>query len=317
MKKHLGMMVLGAVVVGALGVFTVAFQVGELTDLVLVTTWGKATDTYSGRDADQAGLRFKWPYPVQETVRYDARTFLFEDTHEQVQTADKQHVLVTMFCAWRIDDAADFYGKIKTVDAAQAALKSLLRDVKVTSVTRRSLDRLINTDPSRIELDEVEREVLAAMADKARQDYGVEVVMVGVKNLGLPKSVTETVIESMKEERRMKVQEYETRGNAYATAIRERARAASEKIRAFSGAKASVIRGEGDAAAAAYYARFGEHEELAKFLRNLESLKITLQQRTVILLDESIFPMIKQFRQDGQTSLAPQSPSQAGKSSTK
>ncbi|SRR5690554_225634 len=316
MRKHLGMMVLGVVVVVALGMFTVAFQVGELTDLVLVTTWGKATGVHSGRDADQSGLRFKWMYPVQEIVRYDARTFLFEDTHEQVQTADKQHVLVTMFCAWRIDQPDTFYAKIKTVDAAQSALKSLVRDAKVTAVTRRALGQLINTDPLQIELEAVEQEVLNAITDQAKRDYGIEVVMVGVKNLGLPKSVTETVIESMKEERRMMVQEYETRGNAYATAIRERARAAREKILAFSNAKASVIRGEGDAAAAAYYARFGEHEELAKFLRNLESLKRVLEKRTVILLDESIFPMLGQFRLgDSETVVTPQDAPKAQESS--
>lgn len=135
-----------------------------------------------------------------------------------------------------------------------------------------------------------------ALAPQVARDYGIEIVRVGIKSLGLPKSVSETVINTMKEERGTKAADYENRGKAYAMAIRERARAASEKILAFAGSKQQAIRTEGDVMAASYYSRFAGNEDLAKFLRSLEALKTELASRTVILLDESTLPMIKLFR---------------------
>ena len=131
---------------------------------------------------------------------------------------------------------------------------------------------------------------------KLREEYGIGVVMIGVRRLALPKTVSETVIDTMKEERKSKAAEYTSSGESRATAIRERARAASEKILAFARRKAEGIRREGDQAAAAYYEKFTGHEDLAVFLRSLEALRIELASRAVILLSESSQPMLQWFR---------------------
>ena len=78
-------------------------------------------------------------------------------------------------------------------------------------------------------------------------------------------------------------------------AIRERAKEASEQILAFANRKAGAIRAEGDAAAAAQYAKFEENWQLAAYLRRLESLKAALQGRTIFLLDSAAMPGIGYF----------------------
>lgn len=295
MKKHLGMIVLALLVVALLAMYTVAYQVGQLTDLVVVTTFGKTDKVLRGDDANEAGLQFKLPYPVQETIRYDGRTFVFDDSYDQTPTKSA-NLLLTLFCAWRIDDPAKFLRTVKTADAAQEVIKNALRDAKQTAVASRELGELINTDPAKMKLGEVEEQIAKSVAEKVNQPYGVRIVMVGVKSLGLTSNVTSTVINSMREERGAKVAQYETSGNATATAIRERARAASEKIKTFASRKETEIRAEGAAAAASYYEKFRGNEELAKFIFSLESLKKELSKRTVILLDESTLPMLRWFR---------------------
>ena len=243
MRKHIGMVVLAVLVLLLLLVYTVAFQVSQLSDLVVVTTFGKTTEVLSGRQSGQSGLHFKWLYPVEEEVRYDARTFLMESPLEEMSTTDKKNVMVSFFCAWRIDDANRFLPSIKTTEAAQDKVKSVVRDAMGQIVGTREFSELINTDPAKMKLSEIEAEVARVAAPKLKDEFGVGVVMIGVKRLGLNADVSKTVIDTMKAERQSKAAEYQASGEARATAIRERARAASEKILAFADRKDKDIRG--------------------------------------------------------------------------
>ena len=81
--RRVGMILVAILVVVILLVSTVAFTVPS-TEIVLVKTFGKTTSVYDGNVGEQAGLKFKWPYPIQRVVRYDARTFVFESPHAVV-----------------------------------------------------------------------------------------------------------------------------------------------------------------------------------------------------------------------------------------
>jgi membrane protease subunit HflC len=297
MRKHIGILVLGVVVLLLLLVYTVAFQVSQSTDLFVVTTFGKTTEVYSGRDANQSGLHFKILYPVQQAVRFDARTFLFEDTLDETSTKDKKSVMGSIFCAWRIEDANQFLAAVATAEAAEDRIRQVVRSAKNRAFSQWDLAELINTDPRRMKLRDVEDRITQEVGPGLRQAYGVGIVMVGIKRLGLSESVSEIAIETMKQERQTMAQDYRSSGEARATAIRERARSAADKILAFATRKAEAIRTEGYEAAAEYWAKFQGHEDLAIFLQNIEMMRKTLANRTVFLLDESSMPFLKLFRQ--------------------
>ena len=293
MRSHKGMFALALGVVALLLISTVAYTV-DFTEFALIKTFGQTTARIDGRQ--QAGLKFKWPWPIQRLVRYDARIALFEDTATEVATSDKQNLLVTMYCAWRIADPDLFNRTITTEAAGQERLRDLMRAAKKDVVGRHRMEDLINTDPAKMQIPAIEEEVLQAVRDPARTTYGVEVVRVGIKSLGLPKEVTAAVIEAMKEERQRDVRKFEAAGEAQATAIRERAKAASGQILAFANRKAAEIRSEGDRAAATYYKEFARNEPFSMFLRSLESLKAELAAKSVILLDGSEIPAVEFFR---------------------
>jgi membrane protease subunit HflC len=293
LKRHYRMFLLALGVVVMLLISTVAYQV-DFTEYALIKTFGRTTARIDGRD--QAGLKFKWPWPIQRLVRYDARTTVFEDTASEVATSDKQNLLVTMYCAWRIADPVLFHRTITTVPAAQDRLRDLMRSAKKDVVGRHNMEDLINTDPSKMQIPRIEEEVLQTVREQAMGNYGADVVRVGIKSLALPKEVTTVVIEAMKEERQRDVRKFEAAGEAQATAIRERAKSASGQILAFANRKAAEIRSEGDRAAATYYKEFARNEPFSMFLRSLESLKTELEAKTVILLDGSELPAVEFFR---------------------
>jgi len=293
MKRHLGIVVLAFLVVLVLLIYTVAYKV-DFTEYALIKTFGRTTRVVDGRT--EAGLKFKWFWPIQRLVRYDARTLLFEDTASEVPTRDKQNMLVTMYCAWRIGEPKKFHSSIETIKDGQERIRDLLRSAKKDVVGRHNMEDFVNTDPEKMQIRLIEQEVLEPVRRRAIADYGVTIVRVGIKSLGLPQSVTETVIEAMKEERQRDVRRFESAGEAQATAIRERAKAASGQIVAFAQRKAQEIRTAGDRAAAEYYKDFAENEEFSMFLRSLESLRTELKSRAVIILDGTQVPAAQYFR---------------------
>ncbi|MGC9454117.1 MAG: SPFH domain-containing protein [Phycisphaerae bacterium] len=321
MRRHIGLIVLAAVVVLALLASMVAFTV-ETTEIVLVKTFGETTRVYYGsepaevqgddsqpeatalagqqgaltRTAD-AGLHFRWPYPIQSIVRYDARTFVFEDPVDEVQTQDKNPILLTMSCTWRIEDPERFYESVRTIDAAERSIRSLLRSRKRDVVGQHPFADFVNTDPEEMKLREIAQdEILPRLRQQAADLYGVRIESLGIKSLNIPEGATAKVIDAMREERTAAAETYRARGQAWATAIRERARAARDQITAFAERKAQDIRTEGDRAAAEYYRQFAENPQLSAFLRYLQSLREELSERTVIVLDGTSLPSVDFFR---------------------
>jgi len=294
MRKHFGMLTLAVGVGAVLLISTVAYTVDELKDVAVIKTFGRITAVQQGKK--DAGLRFKWPWPIQKLVRYDKRTAVFEDTSEQITTGDKRHMLVTMYCAWRIADPEKFHRQIVHRKAAQKDMRGLLRAHKKTVVGKHDMADFVNTDPRKMKILEIEKEVFELVSADAMEDYGIEVVRVGLKNLVLPESATKAVIEAMQEERQKEALDLKTAGEAHATAIIERARSASTKILRFADRKAGEIRTEGYRAAAKYYADYGEDYKLSMFLRQLETLRTILKSNSVFMLDGSRITAIKWLR---------------------
>lgn len=294
MRKHIGMILLAVSVVAALLFYTVTFTVDQYRDIVLIKRFGKIHTVYSG--AEDAGLKYKLPYPIEKVIRYDARQFFIESAQVQVMTRDQQSVLISTFCTWRIADPSKFHQAVKTLDRAQQELRTKLQAKTGDVLGRYDLQYLINTDPAKMQLRQIEDDILGQLKAIVEDAYGLEVAMVGIRSWGLPEGVSMAVIDLQKKDREKDAQDFRTRGEAEATAIKARAKAASEKILAFANRKAAEIRSEGDRAAAQIYQHFSRNPQLSAFLRSLESLKIELESRSVILLDGSELPAVKYFR---------------------
>jgi len=276
--KALIVFILGLMVV--LLVYSAVFVV-DFNQIAIVERFGQAAPPVVG--AEDAGLHFKWPWPVEKLIRYDARVFVFEDTYEEVQTHDKQNVLVTVFCAWRIGRPLHFLRRIRTVEQAEKRLREQVRSAKSDVVGKYPLSKFLNTDPSEMRVPQIEQDILQLVSGPAKDLYGIEVVSIGIKSLGLPQEVTKTVIDSMIKERDRFAERYRSRGKSYAELIRHRAQNAADTIISFAQFKAQRIKTEGDRAAARFYPVYRQDEQLAIYLQRLEFLKQALGKNTVIM----------------------------------
>ncbi len=304
MRRHGWMLFLVAVLVLLLLIYTVSFAV-SFRQLGIVATFGRAAEPLDGRQSEDQGLHAKLPWPIQQLTRYDSRIHVFDDTHDEIPTSDRQNVLITVFCGWRIPDAAGaarFYEKVRTVKKAEAALRDLVRKEKGNVVGGRPLSDFLNTERTRI--PEIERAIQQAVRAEAKRRYGIDIVTLGIKSLGLPEKVTKEVIGSMQSERKQYADAYREQGRAQGELIRARAQAARDQILAFAEARAKAIRAEGDRAVARMLDAYGKNPQLAVLMLEIDFVRKALKENTVVLGSEWLQRSLGFFR-DG-ASVAPQ-----------
>ncbi len=295
MKKRIAIIVVASVIVIVLLLCTVAYRV-EYTKAAVVADYVTG-ETKAIMGLTDAGLKFKWPWPIQKVTIYPATMFTLEDAISEVQTSDHQKILVSAYCVWRIDNLMKFNESKATVESAEEALRSLLTSSKRAVGGRHVLGEFINTDPNAMIIPQIEREVLAPVKAHAHKTWGVDVVSVGIKTLGLPEGVTDDVIDAMKKEREKEAGIIRSEGENTADAIRARGKEAADKIIAFAKRKANSIESEGARAAAELYPRFSRNERFSMYLRNLRSLEAELSGRTVYVLYGPEIPAVRYFRE--------------------
>ncbi len=294
MKKHKGIIILVLLVIIVLLISTMCFVADETKDLIIITRFGKIDRVVDGRTAP--GLHFKLFYPLEELVRYDLRNHVLVSPHRQYNTAEKYNIMATVFCTWRIKDPVKFYSAKGNVEQADKAISALLSSETASVFGQAKLEELVNTDPEKMRISQIETDIMNLIQTRVMNDYGLELTEVGIKTLGLPQSISTAVITAMSEERGKEITRYQAEGKATADAIVGRAAAAKKKILAFAQRKAADIRTQGETAAAESYAKFAEDPEFSMFLRSLESLRVSLKDRTDFVLDSGVMPILQWLR---------------------
>ncbi|MCK5843648.1 MAG: hypothetical protein KAG97_03000, partial [Victivallales bacterium] len=169
-------------------------------------------------------------------------------------------------------------------------LNSLLRSDKDQIIGKYKFSQLINTVPAEMKIKQIEEDIRQLLVKPAREQYGLQVLDVGIRSLGIPQKVTKDVINRMKSERRAEAEIFLGEGKKIAKNIKTEANRTKRNIISIATAKAKSIRAEGDAEAAAYYAVFKKKPELAVFLKKLDALKSIVKSRTVLVLDTDTAP---------------------------
>jgi membrane protease subunit HflC len=282
--------------------YMVTYQV-SFDEVAVVTTFGKAeTDAVRFGDEQAGGvfgnLHWKWPWPIQKVVKYDARVRVLDDRLEEQQTKDKQDVVIRAYVAWQIDEPLAFFRTLRNADEAETRLRARLRDARA-EIGNFTFDQLTNVSAEKLALDEAEAAIKNQLQSEittpdrggtAKQNYGIAVKAVGIKQIILPQPVTEKVFNRMRSTRQRLAQRARSEGDAIANDIQAKADSRSRRIMSFANRLAESIRAEGDEAAAEYYETFQQNQDFAIFLRNLEALEQTLEKNTTFLLDTQIAP---------------------------
>ncbi len=288
--KNVAIPILVALIFLILATYLVTFQVRE-TELAFVTRFGKPV-----RSIDEPGLHFKWPTPIERVQKFDSRLNVLEPVQlSETTTRGRVPIIVNTYIVWRIAEPLQFWNEVRTIENAESKLRSQINDTQNRVIGQHAFSEFVNSDPTKIQFDKIQQEMLADLHERVKEEYGIEIETLGIKQLKISEDVTKDVFERMKAERKRQTEATIALGNAEANKIQSDADAIKIGLEAAAKARATAIRGRGDAEAAKYYKMLEANPKLAIFLRNLEALLEMLKERTTLVIpaDTEPFNLLK------------------------
>ena len=283
-RRNVTTIVVGSLLVLLLLAYMSTYQV-RFNEVAIVKTFGQVTHVQR-----ESGLGLRWPWPIQQVVKYDLRVNVLEDPLSETLTRGGKPVVAQAYMAWRIKEPEQFLTKIASVGRATRQLRNILKEKKEAVLGQYTLANFVSTDSAQRKIDDFERQLHQIVGDVAQSQYGVEVLAVGLKRLGVPQSTSEEIFAAMNQGREELATKYRSEGNAEAESIVSRAEETRNKVLSFAQFRAEQLRAEGYAAAADKYKVFQEDEQFAIFLKELGVLRQTLGANTTIVLDWTLRP---------------------------
>lgn len=242
----------------------IVFQLGEVTEVIT-----------------KPGLHLKWPF-IQNVRYFDARILTLDTPDaERFITSEKKNLLVDTFVKWRIDDARQYYISVGDEAQAETRISQTVNATLREEIGKRTVHEVVSEDRD---------EIMKSVRERADQDakkIGVTIIDVRLKRVDLPQEVSESVYKRMDAERKSVANQLRSEGSSEAERIRAEADKEREVIIANAYKEAQRIKGEGDAKAAAAYAKaYGENAEFYAFYRSLEAYRSSFKDRSDVLVLE-------------------------------
>lgn len=278
--------VVAAFLVFVLVLYSVTFQV-RFSEAAVKVRFGSASPQSV---IHEPGLYWKLPPPIEFVRTYDTRQRVLETPETEIKTQDGQNIIVGCFAVWRVADPYLFSIRVPDARDADEKLRTRINEVRATVVGRHRMSDFVNLDRELVtaSYEKMESEMLAEAADSIRADYGIELTRVGIRRISLPEEATQTVLESMRQEREKLAARYREEGRSLAAAITASAESAKKQILAFTERKAQEIEAAGVKASERIFEQIRpEDNEFFIWLRYLEALEAALKQKTTIFIDSN------------------------------
>ncbi|PCH59533.1 MAG: protease modulator HflC [SAR86 cluster bacterium] len=226
------------------------------------------------------GLHVKIPM-VNTVQKFDARILTEDSPAQNFLTLEQKALVVDSYAKWRIVDVEKFYVSTQgdTIRAGRL-LSERINDGLRDQVGARTLIEVVAG-----ERDQLMVALTQELNQSTASDIGIEVIDVRVKRIELPDDVRSSVYERMSTERAREAQQLRSRGNELAIGIEADADRQVTILQAEAYRDAQIIRGEGDAQAAAIYAEaYNKDPEFYAFTRSMNAYTQTFNSKSDILL---------------------------------
>lgn len=290
--------------------FTSIFVLDE-TKQAIVTQFGKPV----GEPRTQPGLHFKIPI-VQKVQFFDKRYLEWDGDANQVPTKDKKFIFVDSYARWQITNPLQFFIRLRDERSGQSRLDDILdgetrnaiashdlldivrstnRDPEVTDEIMEDLENLEKISVGR---DKIEALILKR-ANERTADLGVQILDFRLKRMNYVDEVRNRVYDRMISERNRIADQFRSEGQGEARKIEGNKERDLAQITSQATRESEVIRGKADAQATSIYAsaynKNAQARELYGFLRSMETLEKSFDDKTSIILstDSELYKYLK------------------------
>ncbi|MGF6709039.1 membrane protease subunit HflC [Luteibacter sp. W1I16] len=242
------------------------------------------------------GASFKWPAPIEATTAIDLRLRTTSSGLQDVGTRDGLRVLVQAYVVWSVPsrtEAAELF--LRSVqndpDVAASQLRSLMASSLEITASSFDLSQLVNTDPSRIRIDDFESRLRHLVDEQAGRVYGVAIRQVGIERLTLSSEALQATIDRMKSERDTAAAQRSAEGQRQAAQIVSEAERDARITLAGAKAEAATIEADAQAKSTAIYQRaYSTNPKLYTLLRSFDTMDAAIGPGTRIILRTDAAP---------------------------
>jgi len=240
----------------------------------------------------QPGLHMKVPF-VNNVRKFDGRVLTVDSQPERFFTQEQKALIVDSYAKYRVADTAKFYTATNGEESrAMGLLAQRINDGLRNQVAVRTIQEVVSG-----ERDQLMEALTTELNLVARDELGVDIVDVRVKQIDLPPDVSESVYRRMNAEREKEAREHRAQGQELAEGIRAAADREVTVLTANAYREAEQVRGEGDAEATRVYAdAFNQDPEFYSFTRSLRAYQDAFQGSGDVLLiqpDSEFFRYLK------------------------
>lgn len=314
MRQVAAICVLVLVLAALFLLFSAAYTVSE-TEQVIITQFGKPV----GDPVVDSGLHFKTPF-IQDVTIIEKRILAWDGRPNEMPTKDKTYIVVDTFARWRINDAKQFFLRLRDERSAQSRLDDILGSETRNAIAKHELIEVIRTtkdrEPARdatlvaapgnigilypISLGRatIEQEIFTKAASKLN-DFGIELLDIRFKRINYNESVRQRIYERMISERQQIAERFRSEGAGEAAKILGRKERDLLKIESEAYKRVQEIHGTADAKATEIYAAaFNQSDESVafyEFIKTMETYQEMLDQDSMLILttDSDIFKFLK------------------------
>jgi membrane protease subunit HflC len=230
----------------------------------------------------QPGLHFKIPF-VNTVKTFSTQILTLDAKPERFLTNEKKYVVVDFFVKWKIDDVNTYYKSTGggRITEATRLLEQIMKDGLRNEFSRRTIKQALSDERGAI------MEGLQAKSNEVAKQLGIKVIDARVSQIDFPESISESVFDRMRSERKQVAQDFRSRGKEDAEKIRAEADKDSTVIKAKAYRDSEIVRGEGDALAADTYAKaYQQDPEFYAFYRSLNAYKKALSKEGDLMVLE-------------------------------
>jgi modulator of FtsH protease HflC len=280
--------VCAVLVLGGLTASLVQVHAGEAT---VITRFGNPS-----RVLLQPGLAWRAPAPFEATIPVDLRLHTTSTGLEDVGTRDGLRVIMQAYIAWRVPaDPEHIKRFLRAVQnqPGEAALQiqTFVGSALQTTASGFDMASLVNTDASRVQLDQFERHLRATVEPQLLDAYGVEISQIGLQRLTLPSAVLAATVDRMRAERQTIAAQRTAEGRRMAAEISSDADRDAHIKLADAGVEAAGIEAKARADAAKIYgAAYAGNPQLYTMLRSLDTLNTVINANTRLILRTDAAP---------------------------
>ncbi|SVB94409.1 uncharacterized protein METZ01_LOCUS247263 [marine metagenome] len=266
-------------------------------EIVLVHSWSGHKIKYGSKD--DAGLKFRLPWPLQKVYKLDGRVHVMETGLDEVGSLE-----VAVYAGWHVKDAEKFrkeFGRFRSAEAmmrqAQVQLNELVKGARTDIMSSKVLDFLEKKEgESSLDYVKAEEEIREIVEKKA-EDLGLGIKFLGIKRVGLSDTLAQGIIEGMVTYKQARINALNEETQRASAASKNKARTEARAIEVQAESNATSMRNKALAEVTKSYKQADSSEErarLAIILKQIKALEV-LRGKQIQLIISDNHPLFNVF----------------------